>query len=361
MALARNVSSNTLTSGERKRGIVPTIKDVASRAGVAISTVSAVINRSAPVSEEVIQRVEEAIAAIGYLPHGAAKALRSGDSRLIGLILPDITNPFFSTVARVIETVCMRAGYMTFVYNTDEDIDHEMRILKMMRAQRVAGLVLISTRSDAEHGRRLMSEINVPTVLFSSSVPATPYDAVTLDEAMASRIAIEHLATLGHRRIGVLTGRPNVSTHEERLEACVETMRAHGIEPSGDLIVAANFDQAQAFDATKALLALPEPPSAIFAFSNLMMIGMMRAVVASGLSCPRDISLVGIGDFEWPEIMNPQMTVVSMPAAEMAERSIEILLAEIASKRAPTGRRTMFEPRLIIRESTAAPRLSLPA
>ncbi|MCX5478564.1 LacI family DNA-binding transcriptional regulator [Kaistia geumhonensis] len=340
---------------------MPTIKDVAQRAGVAISTVSAVINRSAPVSEEVIQRVEDAIAAIGYLPHGAAKALRSGDSRLIGLILPDITNPFFSTVARVIETVCMRAGYMTFVYNTDEDVDHEMRILKMMRAQRVAGMILISTRSDAEHGQRLMSEINVPTVLFSSNVPATPYDAITLNEAKASRIAIDYLAGLGHRRIGVLSGRPHVSTHEERLEACLDALRAHGIEPQAELIVAANFDQSQAFEACRALLALPEPPSAIFAFSNLMMVGMMRAVVSSGLACPRDISLVGIGDFEWPEIMNPQMTVVSMPAAEMAECAIETLLDQIASKRPPTGRRIMFDPRLVIRESTAAPLVPLPA
>ena len=134
-----------------------TIRDVARRAGVAISTVSAVINRSAPASNAVIARVEKAIAEIGYMPHGAAQTLRSGQSRIIGLIVPDITNPHFSTVARVTETVCMAAGYMTFVYNTGEDPDHEMQILKMMRMQRVAGLILISTRSDAEHGARLMA------------------------------------------------------------------------------------------------------------------------------------------------------------------------------------------------------------
>lgn len=339
---------------------MPTIKDVAQRAGVAISTVSAVINRSAPVSEDVIQRVEDAIAAIGYLPHGAAKALRSGDSRLIGLILPDITNPFFSQVARLIETVCMRAGYMTFVYNTDEDVDHEMRILKMMRAQRVAGLILISTRSDAEHGRRLMQEITVPTVLLGSAVDGTPYDTVKLDDRLASRLAIDHLVALGHRRIAVIAGREGVSTNDERLGSALEALAEHGL--GADAVVAmAEFKQQKAFEVGLELLAGAEPPTAIFALSNFMLIGIIRALVAARRACPRDVSLVGIGDFDWPEILSPQMTVVSTPAVEMAEAAIGILLDEIARKRHPTAARIECVPRLIIRESTAAPRLSLPA
>lgn len=353
MALARNVSSNTLRSAERKRGIVATIKDVASRAGVAISTVSAVINRSAPVSEDVIARVQAAIAEIGYLPHGGAKALRSGNSRLIGLILPDITNPFFSMVARVIETVCMKAGYMTFVYNTDEDIDHEMRILRMMRMQRVAGMILISTRSDAEHGRRLMAAINVPTVLFGSNVEATPFDVITLDDEKASRLAIDHLVALGHRRIAIVAGREGVSTHHDRLAAALAALRRHGIEPDAGLIVPADFKQERAYEAGRQLLSRRDPPTAVFALSNLMLIGVMRALLPLGLTCPRDVSLAGIGDFDWPEIMNQQMTVVATPAVAMAEFAIRSLLDEIAGKEQPTGRHTLFEPELIIRSSCA--------
>ena len=141
-----------------------TIRDVALRAGVAVSTVSAVINRSAPTSAAVVERVERAIAEIGYAPQRAAQTLRSGRSRFIGLIIPDITNPHFAALARVVENECLRAGYMTFVYNTDEDCDHEMHILRMMRMQQVAGLILISTSPDAQHGKRLMSEVDVPTV-----------------------------------------------------------------------------------------------------------------------------------------------------------------------------------------------------
>lgn len=335
-----------------------TIKDVASKAGVAISTVSAVINRSAPVSEDVIARVEAAIAAIGYLPHGGAKALRSGNSRLIGVILPDITNPFFSMVARVIETVCMKAGYMTFVYNTDEDPEHEMHILQMMRMQRVAGMILISTRSDAAHGRRLMAAINVPTVLFGSYVHDTPFDVITLDDQKAGALAIDHLVELGHRRIGIIAGRPGVSTHDERLAACTQALAGHGIKLDNDLIIMADFVQQLAFEGGQKLLARRDPPTAIFALSNLMLVGAMRALLAANKTCPRDLSLIGIGDFDWPEIMSPQMTVVATPAVAMAEFAISALLAEIADKRAPTGKRTVFPPELIIRASCAPPGLA---
>ena len=121
-------------------------------------------------ASDVIARVERAIAEIGYTPQRAAQTLRSGRSRLIGVIVPDITNPHFSALARVVENECLKAGYMTFVYNTDEDTEHEMRILRMMRMQQVAGLILISTRSDARHGRRLLTEINVPVVTMGSLV-----------------------------------------------------------------------------------------------------------------------------------------------------------------------------------------------
>ena len=168
-----------------------TIRDVALRAGVAVSTVSAVINRSAPTSAAVVERVERAIAEIGYAPQRSAQTLRSGRSRFIGLIIPDITNPHFAALARVVENECLRAGYMTFVYNTDEDSDHEMRILRMMRMQQVAGLILISTSPDAHHGKRLMAEVEVPTVLMGSRVDDTPFDFVSLDDVKAGRLAAD--------------------------------------------------------------------------------------------------------------------------------------------------------------------------
>lgn len=330
-----------------------TIKDVARRANVAISTVSAVINRSAPVSEDVITRVQEAIREIGYVQHSAAKALRSGNSRLIGVIVPDITNPHFSMVARVAEKVCMEAGYMTFVYNTGEDADQEMRILQMMRMQRVAGLILISTRSDAAHGARLMAEINVPTVFLGSYVEEAPFDMITLDEDRASHLAIDYLLGLGHRDIAVISGRSGVSTNEERLNSCRRAFAEHGLELREDRIVPANFSQQQAYDGALALLSARDRPTAIFTLSNMMTIGAMRALLALKLTCPGDVSLIGIDDFEWPEILNPPVSVVAQPIVAMTECAIRTLLRQIASKSEPVGHRTLFPPELIIRASCA--------
>ena len=331
-----------------------TIKDVARRAGVAISTVSAVINRSAPVSEDTIARVEQAIAEIGYLPHGGAQSLRSGQSKLIGLIIPDIVNPHFATVARIVESVCLNAGYMAAVYSTSEDFDRETQILRMMRQQRVAGLIIIPTRSDAAHGARLLSEIHVPTVLLDSFVDGLPYDVVKLDNVEAGRLATEHLIRLGHRRIAVTTGRDNIATGVDRLQGYLDAHHAHGIPVDTDLFLSGKFNQEEAHRSTTALLARQDRPTAIFALSNMMTLGVLYALRDAGLTVPADLSVVGIDDFAFAKIMHPAPTVVSAPVAEMAERAITTLLEEIAAKRPPTGRMEIFQPRLIERESSRA-------
>jgi DNA-binding LacI/PurR family transcriptional regulator len=333
---------------------VATIKDVAKRAGVAISTVSAVINRSAPASGAVIERVERAIAEIGYIPHQPAQTLRSGQSRIIGLILPDITNPHFSTVARVVEKACIAAGYMTFVYNTGEDSDHEMQILKMMRMQRVAGLLLIPTRSDAAHGARLMAEIKVPTVLLDAEVEDVPFDTVCLDNVLAGRLAIEYLLGLGHRRLTVVSGREGVSTAEQRLEGCRLALAAAGLSLTAEMIVEGSFSEERAYASARRILAKRKRPSAIFALSNLMTIGVIRGLASRELQSPRDVSIIGIDDFDWAEIMNPRPCVIAQPVARMAETAIATLLEQITSGRKPSGQRLRFPPKLVIRGSCAA-------
>ena len=330
-----------------------TIKDVARRAGVAISTASAAINRSAPVSEEVIEKVEKAVREIGYVPHGAAQSLRMGQSRLIGLILPDITNPHFANVAKVVESACLEAGYMAAVYSTSEDFGREQQILKMMRAQRVAGLIIIPTRSDAEHGERLADEIHVPTVLLDSHIAGLPYDVVKLDNVTAGRMATDHLLELGHRRIAVTTGRTNIITGEDRLRGFVEAHAARGLSVDPSLQIEGRFLQSVAHDNTLALMRQPNPPTAIFALSNMMMLGVLNALRELKLSVPLDVSVIGIDDFDYANIMNPPPTVIAAPVAEMAETAIGGLLEQILSRKAGTGNIRQFAPRLVLRESCA--------
>ena len=338
-----------------------TIRDVAKRAGVAISTVSAVINRSAPTSDEVITKVERAIAEIGYAPQRAAQTLRSGRSRLIGVIVPDITNPHFSALARVVEDECLKVGYMTFVYNTDEDTDHEMRILKMMRMQRVAGLILISTRSDVRHGRRLMAEIHVPTVLMGSLVAGTPYDVVALDDVEAGAMAVRRLLDLGHSRIVVIGGREGVSSHELRLKGCRIAFRERGLALAEDQVSIAQFTSQKAYEETRRRMSSPSPPTAFVSLSNFMTIGVLRALADLKARCPEEASFVGVDDFDWADIMHPRPTLIAQPIEDMTRTAIATLLDQVAGETHPSGRQLLFPPRLVERESCSPPKTTAKA
>lgn len=333
---------------------MPTIRDVAQLAGVAVSTASAALNRSAPVSEDVVTKVEEAVRAIGYVPHGGAQSLRSGQSRLIGLIVPNIANPYFSAIARTIENVCLSSGYLSVVYSTGQDDIRESQVLRMMRQQRVAGLIIIPTRSDAEHGRRLRAEIHVPTLLLDMSVEGLGCDVVKLDNVQATRMATEHLIGLGHRRIGVLTGLAGLATSQDRLQGYLEAHVALGIKTDPSLLLPGDFDQTTAFTSVTEVMKRPHPPTALVAFSNVMTLGAMLAIRNLGLSIPQDVSLVGIDDLDFAELLTPPLTVVRAPVAEMAERSIRLVLEELETKRQPVGQVEVFPPQLVVRASCLA-------
>ena len=328
-----------------------TIRDVAKRAGVAISTVSAALNRSAPVSEDVLAKVEQAVRDIGYIPHGAAQSLRAGQSRLIGLVVPNIANPHFAAVAREVENVCLLAGYTTVVFSTGQDSERESQVLTMMRMQRVAGLIVIPTRSDAEHGSHLVGQIHVPTVLLDMYVEGLPYDVIKTDNVEAGRIATDYLLALGHRRIGIIVGIPGLATSDDRHAGYLKAFAEHGITPASDLAVAGNFDQFEAEAAATELLSRPDRPTAMIAISNMMTVGMLFALKALRLGIPEDVSVVGIDDLEFAKLVNPPPTVVATPFLAMARRAIELLLTQIATKPVPTGHREIHQPTLIVRES----------
>jgi DNA-binding LacI/PurR family transcriptional regulator len=332
-----------------------TIRDVARKAGVAISTVSAVINKSAPTSADVVTRVERAVAEIGYAPQRAAQTLRSGRSRVIGVVVPDITNPHFSALARIVEKECLQAGYMTFVYNTDEDTDHEMRILRMMRMERVAGLILISTRSDARHGRRLQQEIHVPTVLMGSAVSGAPYDFVALDDVAAGALAAEKLLELGHRRIVVIGGRRGVSSHALRLKGCREAFRRRGMRLEDEQIRCANFVADEAYAQARNAMTARSPPTGMISFSNLMTLGAMRALIDLGLRSPEDVSLIGVDNLEWADMLRIRPTLIAQPIEPMTRAAIGALLESIEHLAPPEPRRILFQPVLVERKSCARP------
>jgi DNA-binding LacI/PurR family transcriptional regulator len=335
---------------------VSTIKDVAKRAGVAISTVSAVINRSAPVSEETVARVQAAVLAIGYTPHGAAQSLRSGRSRLIGLVVPNIANPHFASVAREVENVCLNAGYTTVVYSTGQDADRESQVLTMMRMQRVAGLIVIPTRSDAEHGAALINQIHVPTVLLDMYVEGLPYDVIKTDNIEAGRLATDHLLVLGHRRIGIIIGIPGLATSDDRYAGYLRAHDDWNVKVDESLALAGDFDQNRAHESAIRLLSRADRPSAIVTISNMMTMGLLFAIREQGITVPDDLSVVGIDDLEFAELLDPRPTAVTTPILAMARRSIQKLLSQIGGKQPPEGKWEVYQPQLLVRQSTAKPR-----
>ena len=330
-----------------------TIKDVAKRAGVAISTVSAVINRSAPVSEETIAKVEAAVAEIGYTPHGAAQSLRSGRSRLIGLVVPNIANPHFAAVAREVENVCLSAGYTTVVYSTGQDAERESQVLKMMRQQRVAGLIVIPTRSDTAHGAALVNQIHVPTVLLDMYVEGLPYDVIKTDNVEAGRLATEHLLGLGHRRIAIIVGIPGLATSDDRYGGYLKAFADRGLDVDKSLMLRGEFDRDTAHAAAVKLLKRKDRPTAIVTISNMMTVGLLFAIRELDLRIPSDVSVVGIDDLEFAELLEPKPTAVTTPILAMARRSIQKLLEQLSGKQTTVGNWEVYQPGLLVRQSTS--------
>jgi LacI family transcriptional regulator len=332
---------------------VSTIKQVAQRAGVAISTVSAVINRSAPVSPATIARVQQAIGELGYLPHGGAQSLRTGQSRMIGLVVPNIANPIFAAMAKEVENVCLSAGYTSVVFSTGQDDARESQVLTMMRVQRFAGLILIPTRSDSAHGSSLREKIFVPTVLLDMPVEGLPFDVIKTDNVEAGRLATRHLLELGHRRVGIVVGIPGLVTNDDRHAGYAKAHQGLGLMADPALCAEGHFDEARAFDATLALLSRTPRPTALVTLSNMMTMGALFAIRKLGLRVPDDISLVGIDDFDFAEILDPQPTLVATPITVIAKRAIQALLGQMAASAPPSGKIEVYPPRLIVRHSTA--------
>src|SRR5882757_2697694 len=213
------------------RPAAATIKDVAASAGVSIATVSAVLNGTPPVSPKRSKLVREAIASLGYAPHGPARSLRSGRTRAIGIIVGDIANPFFTSLIRVVEQRASEAGYFVIVANSDDDTDKEINLLKLFREQRVAGVLLAPAGDDEAYVAALHSLIDVPVVLVDRQLPDAPFDTVVINNVKAAQMVTEYLVRLGHRRIAIVIGKQHLWTTTQRFDGYREGLRQARIDP----------------------------------------------------------------------------------------------------------------------------------
>lgn len=335
-------------------GRSPTLRDVARHAGVSIATVSATINQTAYVSPELQERVRQAIADVSYHPDGIARSLKKRATQTLGLIISDITNPFFTALVRGIEDAANARGHAVILCNTDERLDKERAYLGLLRSRRVDGLI-IAPAGAAEDYHRFFLDVQTPLVFIDRRIPTVPADAVVVDNVAGARQAVEHLLGLGHRRIGAITGLPQISTTHERIQGYREALVSAGVPVDPELMRDGHSRLEGGYRAAGVLLALPRRPTAIFATNNLMAIGLMRAVADQGLRCPDDLSVVCFDDFEWASVFRPRLTTVAQPTYEMGARAVELLFGRLDGASPDGPREVVLSPTLVVRDSCAAP------
>lgn len=306
-----------------------TIKDVACKAGVSISTVSATLNSTKYVSDELQKRVFAAVEAVGYTPNIAAQSLKTGTTNIIGLILPDITNPFFAVLARAVETAASKLKYMVLLCNSDEDPDKEKDFLRLLKTHQVAGIILAPSGSGREHGIWLSDTVKTPVVMVDRTVEGVTWDSVVSLNKDGARRAVTHLIERGHSLIGGVFGRTYVSTIKDRLAGYKEAIKAAGYIVDPGFIRMNSGDQEQARQAAQSLLNLPVRPTALFASNSHILQGVMHAIHNHGLRCPEDISVTGFDGMDWADLMHPPMTTVEQSAAKMGEKAVNLLLCRL--------------------------------
>jgi LacI family transcriptional regulator len=333
---------------------VPTMKDVALAARVSIATVSAALSGAAYVSPELRERVLEAVRALGYAPNSVASGLKRGITNLIGLIVPDISNPFYTEIVQHVQKGARRAGYSVLLCDSEQDVAREATFLRLMRAHQAAGTILCPTGGSGDYQTLAHDAGKTPVVAVDNGPADIGVDTVVLDNPAAAGLATRHILAFGHRRIATMAGPTRQLPGQERLRGFLATLQAAGAPLDPAMIRHGEFRQEDAFASCQGLLTLEPRPTAIFVANNHMLIGVMRAVAVAGLSCPRDLSIASIDDFPWAVAFTPTLTTVRQPVQAMAEAALALALERIAG-RGGEPQRKIFPPELVIRNSCAAP------
>ena len=329
-----------------------TIKDVASHAAVSVATVSAVINQNKYVSPELMQRVHASIATLGYQRNSFARGLKTQVSHCIGLIVPDITNPFYTNIARGVEDVAHAHNYSLILGNTDEDPEKEKKYLQLLESKQADGLIIAVTDRSYPYLQSLpihnLALVGIDRSLFDLGV-----DTVLVENKEGASNAVEHLLALGHRRIGLLTGVRGIAPTEERLLGYTETLTKHGISIDPSLIATTRPRVDGGEHGALQLLTRENRPTALFTMDGTMVIGALQTVARLGLRCPEDIALVCFDDFAWASVMRPRLTVVDQPTYDIGQQSARLLFDRLQNReRAPIEIR--LPTQLIVRESSGA-------
>jgi LacI family repressor for deo operon, udp, cdd, tsx, nupC, and nupG len=331
------------------------IYEVARRAGVSASTVSRVLSRPNVVAPGTRRRVLETVEQMGFAPNSVARNLRTRRSHKILVTVPDISNPFFSLIIQGIESAAQRAGFTVLLGNTQQEEKHEERYAQMLKRKEADGLIFLGHRLPRAAADMVaaMAPRCAPVVHGCEYSPALGVASVHIDNAAAAADAMEHLYRLGHRRIAVITGPLMSPLSRDRLQGATRCARAHGAEDQ-TIVRTGDFSLESGASIGQALVTRPDPPSAVFCFSDEMAIGVIAAARRHGLQVPRDLSIVGFDDVRFARYIDPPLTTIAQPMREIGEDTVRLLL-EILNGDEIKPVSITLPHRLAVRASTAPP------
>ncbi|HTC65785.1 MAG TPA: LacI family DNA-binding transcriptional regulator [Candidatus Acidoferrum sp.] len=331
------------------KGKAASIYDVARESAVSVFTVSEVVNKKSHVSKKLRDRVEETIRKLNYRPNLIARSLAKQKTHTIGMIVPDIANPFFPMVVRGAEDAAQKDGYNLLLCNSDDSLEKEERAIELLLSKRVDGILLTKAAEDFRAPlRQMIKEVKVPFVLVMRTYPKLTADAVITDDYQGAYDAVSHLARSGRQRIGLISGPLKVSNAVARWQGFHDSLKAMGLPFDKELIIEGDYRIESGYRAGHALLS--HRPDGIYVANHLMTVGLLKAAEEIGMRCPEDFGLVSFDDYPWLGIFRPRLTTVELPKHQLGSEAAELLIKRISGDRGKSVLRKL-QPELRIRES----------
>jgi LacI family transcriptional regulator len=326
------------------------LRDVAKSAKVSVGTVSNVLNRPEIVAEKTLNRVRETIKELGFVPNGFARQLRFGNSRTIGLIVPDVSNPFFTEVARGVEDAASKRDYAVFLCNTDESVSKEDRYINVLTEQQVRGVLFAP--SDTKSNRMdEMKNRGISVALLDRELKGNNHCSVSVDDIYGGRIAIEYLSELGHQNIAWVAGPESIPQVADRGIGVAKAAKDGGLNI--ETIRVPLMNSAQGEEAAKLILQLPTIPTAIFCANDVLALGVMRGLMAAKIKVPDQVSILGYDDIEFASSAAIPLSSISQPAYQLGVTAADLLLSECEDGENHQHQQIRFQPKLVERASTA--------
>ncbi|WP_285420002.1 LacI family DNA-binding transcriptional regulator [Pseudomonas sp. efr-133-TYG-5] len=327
-----------------------TIKDVAALAGISYTTVSHVVNKTRPVSQEVRLKVEAAIKSLDYVPSAVARSLKAKTTATIGLLVPNSLNPYFAELARGIEDYCERNGYCVILCNSDDNPDKQRSYLRVLLEKRIDGLIVASAGGDIGLAQGLAG-VKTPMVIVDRGLDGVDADLVRIDHEYGAYLATRHLLELGHRDIATIGGPSSTSVAQMRQAGFCRALKEAGITVRPERMLESDFTSTGGYNAA-AILLESDPPSAIFAGNDMIGIGVLRAAAERNMRVPSELSVIGFDDIQMSRYVYPALTTVGQSILQLGEMAAEVLLRRIATPSLVTDQR-IVTPSIVLRESTA--------